>query len=304
MIKIGLIDNESDSGVYADAINRSRDFSLSGLYHLPPAESTGENIQTDISRLKEYREFLNISEALIFPRITSEVHNLIILALKHSKHILAGNPLNLDFESVDHLFKLSEEANVIFKVIQTVQYHSAMQAALEYIRNPVLLEIRNESADSLEPLIDSIHKCVQPAVFINQTGMKKVQAVSIPLNNGLPDVINARIEFNNGCVANVTSSRYAKSDRFICRVHQANQHIDIDFATCQVSFTGFEDSKLNLSSSQINVSGNQPMDDELSGFAENILTNNFHLNQSQSGYQAYFISRKILEKICYELYPA
>lgn len=300
MIKVGLIDNASDSDTYTDAINRSADFTLSGLYPIPFPETTGESIQTDISRLKEYREFLNNCEALIFPKITSEVQNLIILALKHSRHVLLGNPLNLDFEAVDHLFKLSEEANVIFKVIQTVQYHSALQAALEYIRNPVLLEILNESADSFEPFIDSIHKCVQPAVYINHTGMKKVQAVSIPLNKGLPDVINARIEFDNGCVANVTSSRYAKANRFLCRVHQANQHIDIDFAGCQVSFTGFEDSKRNFSSSLINVTCNHPLDDELSGFAENILSNTFRLNQSESGYQTYFISRKILEKISYE----
>ena len=300
MITVGLVDNTSDSNDYQDAINRSADFTLSGSFHFPLPELTGERIQSDISRLKEYREFLNGCEALIFPKVTNDVYNLIILALKHSRHVLAGNPMNLDFEAVDHLFKLAEEANVILKVIQTVQYHSALQAALEYIRNPVLLEIRNEEADSVEPFIESIHKCVQPAVYINQTGMKKVQAVSIPLNNGLPDVVNARIEFNNGCVANVTSSRYADANKFFCRVHQKNQHIDIDFASCQVSFTGFEDSKRNLSSSQINVPGNHPLDNELSGFAENILSKTFNLNQSQSGYQTYFISRKILEKICYE----
>jgi predicted dehydrogenase len=303
MIKVGLIDNASDSQIYADAISRSPDFALSGLYHIQIPES-GESIQSDISRLKEYREFLNKAEALIFPRITAEVNNLIILALKHSRHILTGNPLNLDSESVDHLFKLSEEANVIFKVIQTVHYHSAMKAALEYIKNPVLLEIRNESADISELFTDAVHKCVQPAVFINQTGMKKVQAVSIPANNSIPDVINARIEFDNGCVANVTSSRYAKSERFMCRVHQANQHIDIDFAGCQVSFTGFETSNRDLSSGLIDVTGNHPLDDELSGFAENIFSNTFRLSQSESGYQTYLISRKILEKICYELYPA
>jgi hypothetical protein len=304
MIKVGLIDNASDSDIYTDAIKRSTDFSLSGLYHIQSTGPSGESIQADISRLKEYREFLNKSEALIFPRITAEVHNLIILALKHTKHILTGNPLNLDYESVDHLYKLSEEANVIFKVIQTVHFHSALKAALEYIKNPVLLEIRNESTDLTEPFIDSVYKCVQPAVFINHTGMKKVQAVSIPANNSIPDVINARIEFDNGCVANVTSSRYAKADRFICRVHQANQHIDIDFAGCQVSFTGFENTKRNLSSGTINVTGNHPLDDELSVFAENILSSTFRLSQSESGYQTYLISRKILEKICYELYPA
>jgi hypothetical protein len=185
-----------------------------------------------------------------------------------------------------------------------VHYHSALKAALEYIKNPVLLEIRNESADITESFIDSVHKCVQPAVFINHTGMKKVQAVSIPADNSIPDVLNARIEFDNGCVADVTTSRYAKADRFICRVHQASQHIDIDFASCQVSFTGFENSNRNLSSGTINVRGNHPLDDELSGFAENILSSTFRLNQSESGYQAYLISRKILEKICYELYPA
>jgi len=304
MIKVGLIDNASDSGIFADAISRSNDFYLSGLYHLQPDELPGENIQAEISRLKDYREFLNKSEALIFPRITAEVHNLIILALKHSKHILTGTPLNLDYESVDYLFKLSEEANVIFKVIQPVHYNSAMKAALGYIRNPVLLEIRNESADKTESFIDSVHKCVQPAVCINQTGLKKVQAVSIPANSGIPDVINARIEFDNGCIANVTSSRYANADRFICRVHQASQYIDIDFAGCQVSFAGFENSNNTFSSGLIDVAGNHPLDDELSGFARNILTNTFRLSQSESGYQVYLISRKILEKICYELYPA
>jgi len=300
MITVGLVDNTSDSNDYQDAINRSLDFKLSGFYHFPLPELTGESIQSDISRLKEYREFLNGCEALIFPKVTNDINNLIILALKHSRHVLAGNPLNLDFEAVNHLFKLADEANVILKVIQTVQYHSALQAALEYIRNPVLLEIRNEEADSMEPFIDSIHKCVQPAVYINQTGMKKVQAVSIPLNTGLPDLVNARIEFDNGCIANVTSSRYADTNRFLCRVHQKNQHIDIDFASGQVSFTGFENSHRNLSSNKISVSDNHPLDKELSGFAENILSNTFHLSQSQSGYQTYFISRKILEKICYE----
>lgn len=300
MIAVGLVDNTQDSSDYPDAINRSPAFLLSGSYHFPTHELTGESIQSDISRLKEYREFLNGCEALIFPKVNNDVYNLIILALKHSRHVLAGNPLNLDFEAVDHLFKLAEEANVILKVIQTVQYHSALQAALEYISNPVLLEIRNEEADNAEPFIDSIHKCVQPAVYINQAGMKKVQAVSIPLNNGLPDVVNARIEFDNGCIANVTSSRYADANKFFCRVHQKNQHIDIDFASGQVSFSGFKDSKRNLSPNKINVSGNHPLDNELSGFAENILSNTFHLSQSQSGYQTYFISRKILEKISYE----
>jgi predicted dehydrogenase len=300
MISVGLVVNTSDSSDFKDAIQRSPDFSLSGSYLFPPREIRGDNIQADVSRLKEYREFLNGCEALIFPRVNNDMFNLLILALKHSRHILAGNLLHLDLESVNHLFKLAEEANVVLKVFQTVHYHSVLQTASEYIRNPVLLEIHNEQADDKEPFIDSIHKCVQPAVYINQTGMKKVQAVSIPLNDGLPEVINARIEFNNGCVANVTSSRCAGAGKFICRVHQKNQQIDIDFDSGQVSFTGFEASRRNLSSNKFNVQSNQPLDKELSGFAENILSNTFHLNQSQNGYQGYFISRKILEKICYE----
>ena len=103
MITVGLVDNTSDSNDYQDAINRSLDFKLSGFYHFPLPELTGESIQSDISRLKEYREFLNGCEALIFPKVTNDINNLIILALKHSRHVLAGNPLNLDFEAVNHL---------------------------------------------------------------------------------------------------------------------------------------------------------------------------------------------------------
>lgn len=299
MLKIGIVGKDPFSDEYLNAIRQSSDFAFEGFYLIPANGDSGKNIHNNFSGLAGFKELIHSSDTLFFPEVTHEIYHLITLTLKHSRHVLIGNPLNLDLGAVDDLFKLAEEANVILKVIQTIQYHSVLQAATSFIRNPVYLEIRKESLNSTESLIETLYKSIQPAVYINQVAMKKLQAVGIPPNNGAPDVINARIEFSNGCVANVTSSRYSSLDRFSCRIHQEKQYIDIDFANHSISLTGFEESYHSHSSDLIIVSGNFPFVDELSGFATNILSNSFHLNHSESGYNTFFISKKILEKICF-----
>jgi len=300
MIKIGIVDRNDTSNEYSDALKKSSDLTFEGFYDLSSVTGSGGSIQSNFFLLAGFNKFIQACDALFFPKVNHEVYGLIILTLKHSKHVLIGNPLNLELEAVDHLFKLADEANVILKVIQTIQYHSVFQAAIRYIRNPAYLEIRNESTNINESLIDSLYNSIQPAVGINQAGMKKFHAVGIPPDNGTPDVINARIEFNNGCVANVTSGRYAGSDKFLCRIHQEKEHIDIDFYNHCINLTTFINPDHSHSSDLISVSGNNPFGDELSGFAANIISNSFHLNHSESGYNTYFISRKILEKICYK----
>jgi predicted dehydrogenase len=299
MLKIGIIGRGPVSNEYLDAIKQSSDFAFEGFSSLHPNGESGENTHDNFPDLAGTLKLIHSSDALFFPKVTYEIYHLIALTLKHSRHVLIGNPLNLDLGLVDDLFKLAEEANVLLKVIQTIPYHSVLQVATTYIRNPVYVEIRKESLNSTESLIENLYHSIQPAVYINQAAMKKLQAVGIPPNNGMPDVINARIEFNNGCVANITSSRYSSSDRFSCRIHQEKQYIDIDFNNHSISLTNFEKSNHKNSSDIIMVSGNYPFADELSCFAKNILSNSFHLNHSESGYHTYFISRKILEKISF-----
>lgn len=299
MLKIGIVGKNPVSNEFSDAIRQSSDFAFEGFFFAHPNEDSPESNHDNVPAVTGIDELIHSCDVLFFPEVNHEIYHFITLALKHSRHILIGNPLNLDLGLVDDLFKLAEEANVLLKVVQTIQYHSALRAALSYIRNPVYIEISKESINSGESLIETLYNSIQPAVFINQTAMKKLQAVSIPPDNGTPDVINARIEFNNGCVANVTSSMYASSDRFSCRIHQEKQSIDIDFTNHSISLTGFEESEYHHSSHPILVDGNYPFADELSCFARNILSNSFHLNHSESGYNTYFISRKILEKICF-----
>ena len=299
MLKIGIVGRDPVSNEFSDAIRQSSDFAFEGFFFTYPNGDSSESTHDSFPAVAGIEELIHCCDALFFPEVNHEIYHLIILALKHSRHVLIGNPLNLDLGLVDDLFKLAEEANVLLKVIQTIQYNSALRTASSYIRNPVYIEIRKESLNSGESLIETLYNSIQPAVFINQTSMKKLQAVSIPPDNGTPDVINARIEFNNGCVANVTSSMYALSNRFSCRIHQEKQFIDIDFANHSISLTGFEESEHRHSSDLILVSGNYPFADELSCFARNIFSNSFHLNHSESGYNTYFISRKILEKICF-----
>jgi len=193
----------------------------------------------------------------------------------------------------------AEEANVIFKVMQKFRFHGSLMAAISYIHNPVYLEIRKDTTDHKLSIFDSLFHSIQPAVVINQTNMMKLQAVSTPLHTVSPDMINARIEFDNGCVANVTSSKYADSERFICKIHQANQQIQIDFHNQKVVLAEIGNDNLDPQPDTIETLFTNPLQDEIADFIQNIL-NHSHLNHFENGYATYLISRKIIEKISCE----
>ena len=292
MLKVGFINSSAELPDYYKVIGKLRPVSFVGQFLSSGQSVPQKNIPDNIKHYHDLEKFMADCDAVIIPQIDNSVYPLIVEALKQSKHVLLGNPLMLDPDEMDHLFKLAEEANVVIKVIQNVKYYGVLKTALKYIINPAYLEVRIDSADNQRSIFDSIFNAIQPVVFINHSNLKKLHAVSIPMNAHLPGMINARVEFDNGCVANITSSKFSDTDRFYCRIHQENQHIQVDFLNQKVTIMGGDN--------DLEIEDNDFLKDELDHFAKSIKSKNHLINQSESGYITYHISRKIMEKISLE----
>lgn len=292
MLRVGFINASAELPDYYKVIGKLHAISFAGQFVSSGQPAPHNNIHDDIRHYHDFEKFMADCDAVIIPQIENSLYSLIVESLKQSKHILLGNPLMLDPDEMDHLFKLAEEANVVIKVIQNVKYYGALKTASNYIKNPAYLEVRLDSTDHQRSIFDSIFNAIQPVVFINHSNLKKLHAVSIPMNAHLPGMINARVEFDNGCVANITSSKFSDTDRFYCRIHQANQHIQVDFLNQKVTIMGGDN--------DIEIEQNDFLRDELDQFAKSIQSKNHLINQSESGYIAYHISRKIMEKISLE----
>jgi len=292
MLKVGFINASAELPDYYKVIGELHPISFAGQYISQGQAVPQNNFPDDIRQYHDFDKFMAVCDAVIIPETDNSLYPLIVEALKQSKHVLLGNPLMLDPDEMDHLFKLAEEANVVIKVIQNVKYYGVLKTVSNYIKNPAYLEVRIDSSDHQRSIFDSIFHAIQPVVFINHSNLKKLHAVSIPMNAHLPGMINARVEFDNGCVANITSSKFADTDRFYCRIHQENQHIQVDFLKQKVTFIGGDD--------DLEIEENNFLRDELDQFANSIQSRNHLINQSESGYISYYISRKIMEKISLE----
>jgi predicted dehydrogenase len=295
MLNVGFINASLELSDYQKVIKEHNLLSFAG--HFDSALlSSGDRKNNDDSLTSGVGKLISGCDAIIMPRVDHADFNLIVEALKKTKHILLGNPLMFDQDEMDHLFKLAEEADVIIKVMQSITYYDALQTAADYIRNPAYLEVRIDSADPHRSIFDAIFHAIQPVVFINHSNLKKLYAVSIPIDAHHPGMINARVEFDNGCVANITSSKFADTDRFYCRVHQENQDIRVDFLNHKVTLIGNDNT--------VKIRQNDYLRDELEQFAGSIQSRNHLINQSESGYLTYLIARKIMEKISLETISA
>ena len=295
MLTLGLINSSTELPDYQKVIKDHIPRSYAGQF-IPLRQIPTDNQQTVKGKPDDFRKFISGCDAVIIPNIDDSTYSLIVEALKQSKHTLLGNPLALDPDELDQLFKLAEEANVIIKVMQNVIYYGVLETASDYIDNPAYLEVRIDSTEPQSSIFDSMFHAIQPVVYINHSNLKKLHAVSIPINAHHPGMINARVEFDNGCVANITSSKFADTDRFYCRIHQANQDIRIDFLNKKVILLG--------SDNNLEIRKNDYIWDEIDHFINNIQSKHYHINQSESGYLTYLISRKIMEKISLETLSA
>jgi predicted dehydrogenase len=289
MLQLGIINASAELPDYYKVIRELHPISFTGQYISSGQPLHHDQFPEGIRHYHDFDQFMADCDAVIIPQTKNAVYPLIVKVLKQSKHVLLGNPLLLDPDEMDHLFNLAEEANVVIKVIQNVKYYAVLKTASNYIKNPAYIEVRIDSADHQRSIFDSIFNAIQPVVFINYSNLKKLHAVSIPMNAHMPGMINARIEFENGCVANITSSKFSDTDRFYCRIHQSNQHIQVDFLEQKVTVIGGD--------TDLEIKKNNFLRDELDQFARSIQSRNPLINQSESGYITYLISRKIMEKI-------
>ena len=155
-------------------------------------------------------------------------------AIAKGKHIFIEKPITNTVEEAEHIRELLAQHNLRGQVGHVERFNPAFIAVRHSIENPMFIETHrlaefNPRGTDVPVVLDLMIHDIDIILSVVKSKVKHVSASGVAVISDTPDIANARLEFENGCVANLTASRISLKNMRKSRFFQKDAYISVDF---------------------------------------------------------------------------
>ena len=270
-----------------------------------------------LPRFATTHELLDACDAVDIVAPTTFHFELCEAAIKKGKHVFVEKPLANTMDEARALVKLAKEANIKFQVGHVERFNPAFLALKNMALQPMFIEVHrlaqfNPRGTDVSVILDLMIHDIDIILHLVKSNVNYISANGVAVMSDTPDIANVRIEFDNGCVANLTSSRISMKKMRKMRLFQKDAYIGIDFLekkTEVIKLNTPEDKdvftfdietnngKKTIAVANPHVQEVNAIKMELEEFKNAILTNTETAVPVLDGFRAMEVAHQILEKI-------
>ena len=284
-----------------------------------PGETNAAEVteKYQLTRFDDVEKLMDACDIVDIVAPTTSHFDLCKAAITKGKHVFVEKPLANTMEEARELVKLAKEANIRFQVGHVERFNPAFLALDGYIINPMFIEVHrlaqfNPRGTDVSVILDLMIHDIDIILSLVKSNVKFISANGVAVMSDTPDIANVRIEFDNGCVANLTSSRISMKKMRKMRLFQKDAYIGIDFLAKKTEIIKLNspddknvftfDIETNNGKKTIAIA-NPLIEDgnaikmELEAFAAAIRNNSNTVVTVLDGYRAMEVAHQILEKI-------
>ncbi len=204
-------------------------------------ESVGQAVAGELGTASciDYRELLGKVDAVTVAASTAAHFELTRFFLENGVHVFVEKPMTPTSREAVVLTELAEKRDLKLQVGHVERFNPALLSArdtlddVRFIECHRLAAFKSRGAD-IDVVLDLMIHDLDVILSLVDASPRRVSAVGIAVLSGSTDIANARIEFANGAIANVTASRVSMSAQRKFRVFQENQYVSIDFGGGEV----------------------------------------------------------------------
>lgn len=237
----------------------------------------------------------------------TETHCEIACAfLENGVNVLVEKPISLSLEEADKMISAAEKSGAKLMVGHLERFNPAMVALRPHVNNPLYFEIHrvspfpNRSLD-VDVVLDVMIHDLDAIQWLVDSKVSEIRAVGIPVISDKVDAANARIEFENGAVANITASRIGTEKIRKTRFYQTNSYVVLDYATKFASLTSLAPNALHpllgISINRLEIEDIEPLRAEISAFLDCVIEDKTPPITAEDGRRALSLALGVLEKI-------
>ena len=317
MLKAGVLGAGHLGKIHLKLLNESKKYELVGFY-----DANSENANK-ISTEFGYKKFDSIEDLIeavdvvdvVTPTLSHfEVAKKTITA---GKHLFIEKPITNTFAEAEELIALAQKHGVKGQVGHVERFNPAFRAVASKIENPMFIEAHrlaefNPRGTDVPVVLDLMIHDIDAVLSVVKSKVKNINASGVSVISDTPDIANARIEFENGCVANLTASRISMKNMRKSRFFQRDAYISVDFLEkiCEVVkmkdapetpddyamiLQNAEGVKKQIYFDNPDVSPNNAILDELETFADAINNNTTPIVTLQQGAEALRVANGVIE---------
>jgi predicted dehydrogenase len=240
-----------------------------------------------------------------------------MMAIRKGKHVFVEKPLAHTLQEGKDLVNMVREAGVKMQVGHVERFNPAYLALKEMNLNPMFIEVHrlaqfNPRGTEVSVILDLMIHDIDIILSLVKSDVKSISASGVAVMTDTPDIANVRIEFNNGCVANLTSSRISMKKMRKVRLFQKDAYIGIDLLEKKTEIIKLKqpedvdafsfdidtpNGKKTIAIANPSIEPLNAIKLELTSFVDAIVNNKPTVVSEIDGYLAMEVAHKILDKI-------
>ncbi len=317
MLKAGVLGAGHLGKIHLKLLNQSAKYELVGFFDADT--EAAQNISEEFG-YKNFPSMESLIEACdVVDVVTPTIHHYECakMVIEAGKHLFIEKPIMQTVEEADKILKLAAKHGVKGQVGHVERFNPAFMAVKEKFENPMFIEAHrlaefNPRGTDVPVVLDLMIHDIDAILSVVKSPVKNVSASGVSVISETPDIANARIEFENGCVANLTASRISMKKMRKARFFQRDAYISVDFLEkkCEVVkmkdapenpddfamiLTNAEGVKKQIYFDNPEVDANNAILDELETFADAIQNNTEPVVTLEQGTNALKVAMQVIE---------
>ncbi|MDC0571012.1 Gfo/Idh/MocA family oxidoreductase [Flavobacteriaceae bacterium] len=317
MLKVGVLGAGHLGKIHLKLLQQSKKYDLVGFFD--PDIANGQRVAEEFN----YHYFENLDDLIDAVDVVDIVtptlshYNCAIKAITKGKHIFIEKPITNSVEEAEQIRLLVSENNLRGQVGHVERFNPAFKAIKSEIKSPMFIETHrlaefNPRGTDVPVVLDLMIHDIDIILSVVNSPVRNINASGVSVISETPDIANARIEFENGCVANLTASRISLKNMRKSRFFQKDAYISVDFLDKKVEVVKMKNApkhpgdfdmilqnaegiKKQIYFENPEIAPNNAILDELETFAEAITTNTTPIVTLRDGTNALKVAYQIID---------
>lgn len=232
-MNVGIVGLGHLGKIHLKLVSEISEFNVSAIYDIDKNVIANLAYHHHAKICDSYDELLLLCDAVLIITPTPTHFELASKAIKFGKHVFIEKPATDNPDDTKKLIKLTKEAGVIVQVGHVERFNPAFVAAKEYISNPKHIDIErlanyNPRGTDVSVVLDLMIHDIDLLINTITCKIRKISATGTSIVSKTTDIAHVRIEFENGCVANLTANRIALQNVRKMNVFEENSFINVD----------------------------------------------------------------------------
>lgn len=306
-IRVGVIGVGYLGQYHAEKYSQMDNVNLVGVADIDQARAEAIAARYDSRAFTDYRDLLCKVDAVSIVVPTESHFDVGLESLKRDVDVMIEKPMTTTLEQADKLIEIAETKRRILQVGHLERFNPAVLALKDFITRPMFIEVHRLSifkdrSTDVSVVLDLMIHDIDILLNIVKSDIQSIHAAGVPVICEHADIANVRMQFNSGCVANVTASRISTKNQRKIRIFQKDTYISVDFASREITLIRRNEKNSNsvvpgMEFQQMCFTEADVLEDELTSYVQSVSTRKAPVVSGHAGRKALAVALDIMGQV-------